>query len=182
MRIAIDHVAVLTADVERLRAAAPTWLRAGDVETFPSEGTVECYLRPTAAGAPSVLVVEPIADGPYRSALDRRGPGLHHVAWTTDDLDRAVDRFVDIGLRVHEVTATARAHGTAWMYRDGLPLLVELIETSERVAAAQPAVRIDLPATIAGFEQPPLPGLTTAIGERPDLVIRVGSESWAMRP
>ena len=182
MRTVVDHVAVLTTDVERLRSTAPTWLRAGDIETFPSEGTAECYLRPTVTGAPSILLIEPVARGPYQRALDRRGAGLHHVAWVTDDLDRAVDRFVEIGVHIHDVTATTRATGTAWLYRSGLPLLVELLETSGALTPEPSMVRVEVPSTTGPIEPMPLPDVSVTVAEHPDLVLRVGSNWWTVHP
>ncbi len=50
----------------------------GPVDTFEAEGTKEIYVNYGNAG--SLLLMEAIGPGPYQRALEKRGPGLHHIA------------------------------------------------------------------------------------------------------
>ncbi|MEL7238718.1 MAG: VOC family protein, partial [Planctomycetota bacterium] len=84
----LDHVAILVRSiedtVERLgQLDAPS----GEIEAFPGEGTRELYLgEPGRAGR--LLLLQPLGDsGPYARAMAKRGPGLHHVAFRTRDID-----------------------------------------------------------------------------------------------
>ena len=43
-------------------------------------------------------LLEPVAEGTIARYLDRHGPGIHHVAVATDDIDAALTRARDLGI------------------------------------------------------------------------------------
>ena len=43
-------------------------------------------------------LLEPVAEGTIARYLDRHGPGIHHVAVGTDDVDAALTRARDLGI------------------------------------------------------------------------------------
>lgn len=121
----LDHVAFLVPRIEpvaeRLIALG---LAAEAVAEFPSEGTREQYLGDPARPG-RVLLLQPLAPGPYERALTKRGPGLHHFALQVPDLDAYA-----AGLRgwlLHPKSLTSRASaGTLWLARPGVAALVEV--------------------------------------------------------
>lgn len=126
----LDHIAFLTPSLDDARRAlADLDLAQQAVESFPAEGTRECYL-----GAPErvgrILLVEPAGEGPYADAMVRRGPGLHHVALTVEDLDAFVADVVDgSGWLVHPRSfETKRTSNTIWLARPGVQALIECFE------------------------------------------------------
>lgn len=139
----LDHVALVTPDiVAAIERATDLGLSAGPVETFPGEGTRECYL---GSGAARLLLMQPIdADGPYARALARRGPGLHHVALTVGDLDAFLYALEGWLLHPRSV-ATIAISRTAWLARPGVGCLVEVQEAPPPTGAASIA-RVEVPA------------------------------------
>jgi len=62
------------------------------------ESTLE-YLEPT----------DP--DGPIGRFLEKRGPGIHHLALEVDDIDAAVKELLDKGVRMIDKEPRIGAHG-----------------------------------------------------------------------
>jgi hypothetical protein len=73
----IDHIALLVKDVEESEKSMPADLVRNQVERFEAEGTKEQYLTSDADHSGSILLMQPVGDGPYKRAMAKRGPGLH---------------------------------------------------------------------------------------------------------
>jgi methylmalonyl-CoA/ethylmalonyl-CoA epimerase len=96
----IDHIGVAVADLDeavglyRERFGMPEQHR----ETVEEQG-VEAVLLGLGAG--HVELLRPL--GPHTAVgryLERSGPGLHHVAYQTDDIDSALEAVRSAGLRL----------------------------------------------------------------------------------
>jgi methylmalonyl-CoA/ethylmalonyl-CoA epimerase len=96
----IDHVGVAVEDLDQAvalyaeRLSMPVQHR----ETVEEQG-VEAVLLGVGAG--HVELLRPL--GPETAVgrfLERNGPGLHHVAYGTDDIDSALDAIRAAGLRL----------------------------------------------------------------------------------
>jgi methylmalonyl-CoA/ethylmalonyl-CoA epimerase len=96
----IDHVGVAVEDLDEAvalyseRFAMPVQHR----ETVEEQG-VEAVLL--GVGESHVELLRPL--GPETAVgrfLDRNGPGLHHVAYGTDDIDSALEQVRAAGLRL----------------------------------------------------------------------------------
>jgi methylmalonyl-CoA/ethylmalonyl-CoA epimerase len=94
----IDHIGVAVEDLDEAvvlysrRLAMPVQHR----ETVEEQG-VEAVLL--GVGESHVELLQPL--GPETAVgrfLDRNGPGLHHVAYGTDDIDSALDAVREAGL------------------------------------------------------------------------------------
>lgn len=86
---AIDHVGIAVANLEEALAA---WGRLGlgepVIEEIPDQG-VRVAMLPVRTG--KIELLEPLRpDSPVGRFLERRGPGLHHVALRVDDLEAAL--------------------------------------------------------------------------------------------
>jgi hypothetical protein len=84
--------------------------------------------------------------------MQRRGPGLHHVAVGVPSVETYVDRLA----RQHsprwllhpKSLASLKAYATVWLTRPGIPALVEVFEQPDMVSAREElAVGIGLPCT-----------------------------------
>ncbi|MBT9545813.1 MAG: hypothetical protein IV090_10530 [Candidatus Sericytochromatia bacterium] len=95
--------------------------------SFPAEGTMEQYVD-IPEGAPRLLFLQPIAEGPYARALKKRGPGLHHIGAKTASLQALIPRLSEQGLFLHPISIQTLTQGVAWLCRPGLPFLIELSE------------------------------------------------------
>lgn len=126
----LDHVALLVESVMAgRRFCAEQGYALGPVDEFPAEGTRECYVGEAHASG-RLLLMEPIADGPYRRAMAARGPGLHHIGIAVPDLDAYVLGLPRSSWYLHpRCLPTLRTGQLAWLARPGTPLLVEVAQS-----------------------------------------------------
>lgn len=158
----LDHVGVLVADVAAAVPIASTRLQfeAGPVESFPGEGTRECYL---GSGPARLLLLEAAGPGPYQRALEKRGPGLHHVAYRfAGPLEASLPLLP--GWLLHPHSLASMPQGTLWLARPGVPLLLE-ITRGETEADGDLAVEVAVSASEAARLFRHLPGLDATAGE-----------------
>ena len=95
----IDHIAIAVNDVE---ASAKVYQKALGIdeiefETVESEG-VKVAIIPMENGR--IELMQPTKDdSPIKKFLDKKGPGLHHIALQTDDIDGEVERMEGCGVQ-----------------------------------------------------------------------------------
>ena len=95
----IDHIAIAVNDVE---ASAKVYQKALGIdeiefETVESEG-VKVAIIPMENGRIE-LMQRTKDDSPIKKFLDKKGPGLHHMALETDDIDGEVERMEGCGVQ-----------------------------------------------------------------------------------
>ncbi len=96
----LDHLGIA---VRRLDAALPFYrdllgIRLLDIETVESDGVRVAILE---LGEGHLELLEPLNPQSHIATfLDRRGPGLHHLALSVSDVEAAVKAFMDAGLRM----------------------------------------------------------------------------------
>ena len=127
-----NHIAFLvrsvcdSAEIEDLGAYPK-----GPAEKWDGEGTLEIYVGPEKAIG-RLLLMEPIADGAYRRAMEKRGPGLHHIAIDVLDIEAYISYLSGTGWLLHPQTIkTLKASRTAYLARPGIPMLIEVQERKE---------------------------------------------------
>lgn len=108
----LDHVGVATPDLET--ASLPYTLLGlpleGDDEVVPSQGV---RVRTFRSGDALVELLEPTtSESPIRTFLEKRGPGLHHLALRVEGLEREMVRLRGAGARFVSETPQAGRHGT----------------------------------------------------------------------
>ena len=95
----IDHIAIAVNDVD---ASAKVYQKALGIdeiefETVESEG-VRVAILPMENGR--IELMQPTKDdSPIKKFLDKKGPGLHHMALETDDIDGEVERMEGCGVQ-----------------------------------------------------------------------------------
>ncbi len=95
----IDHIAIAVNDVE---ASAKVYQKALGIdeiefETVESEG-VKVAIIPMENGR--IELIQPTNDdGPIKKFLDKKGPGLHHLALETDNIEGEVERMEVCGVQ-----------------------------------------------------------------------------------
>lgn len=120
----LHHVALLVPRLEpALAGVRALGLEAGPIEAFPAEGTREAYC---GQGAARLLLLEATGPGPYRRALAKRGPGLHHVAVAVPDGPAFA---TSSGWLLHPRTLATQPQ-TLWLARPGVGALVEVLHGS----------------------------------------------------
>lgn len=133
----LDHVAVLVSSLDGLAPVlARHGLAADGVREFPKEGTRETYVSGGRREG-RLLLVEAAGPGPYSRALEKRGPGLHHIAVAVASLAGFTGRLASSGWLVHPYSLRGNGRpADLWLCRHGVPTLVEVLEDP---AAASPA-------------------------------------------
>ena len=128
-----SHVAVLVPSVRK----AADYLRQfdfqiGKEEDWDGEGTREIYIEKDKAN--SLLLMEPIKPGAYQRALEKRGPGLHHLAIDVSNLEAYIESLAGSGWLLHPMSIKTMKHSqTAYLARPGFPGLIEVQERNELI-------------------------------------------------
>ena len=134
----IDHVGVAVADLdEALDLYATAYgMTVAHRETVPDQG-VEAVLLDV--GENHVELLRPLSeDTPVGRFLASRGPGLHHVAYQTRDIDATLRTLQDHGLRLIDSTPRTgiRASRVAFLHPSASGgVLTEIVEPAEVHAA-----------------------------------------------
>ena len=180
MQLILDHIGILTPSLEGSASHFPPGFTLHEPELMASEGTREQYATLDSKRGPSVLLLEAVQDGPYRRALDKRGPGLHHLGLATDSIEQATAELHRLGLLLHPISLTTQSHGCVWMCRPGVPFLVELYKPRDLEAAEHAPVRIDLPAGSQGGGLIPqlLPNLIVQAHDLRDLTLTIDGQTF----
>ncbi|RNJ78551.1 MAG: methylmalonyl-CoA epimerase [Nitrosopumilus sp. H8] len=95
----INHIAIAVNDVEESARIYKEALGASSVqfETVESEG-VKIAIIPLENCR--IELMQPTGDSsPIKKFLDKRGPGLHHIALETPDIDGEVERMRGCGVQ-----------------------------------------------------------------------------------
>lgn len=126
MKIVASHVAILVPSVQK----AADYLRRFDFQIeemheWDSEGTREIYVEKNKNN--SLLLVEAFKPGPFQKALEKRGPGLHHLAIDVLDLENYIHSISDSGWLLHPKSLHTMKHTkTAYLAKPGFPGLIEV--------------------------------------------------------
>ena len=129
MKSSLNHVAFLVRSIEEsVESESIKSDACGEIEEFPSEGTRELYLG-KGHDMGRLLLMQAIGDGPYKSALEKRGPGLHHIAIDVEDIDSFVDQLAGSGWSLHPKSLIFyKENKMIFLCRPGTPVLIEINE------------------------------------------------------
>ncbi|HVY49914.1 MAG TPA: methylmalonyl-CoA epimerase [Minicystis sp.] len=133
----IDHVAIAVNDVDQ---AIATWkkvfgLEPKEREVVASQKT-EAVLLPV--GESNVELIAPKGNEGLAKFLEKRGPGIHHVAVEVEGIEAALAFLKALGVPLVDETprAGARGHKVAFVHPKATGgVLVELVEPAEGHAA-----------------------------------------------
>jgi methylmalonyl-CoA epimerase len=130
----IDHVAIAVRDLE----AAIAWYAEvfgatlEHREIVESDGVEEALLR--VADSYVQLLTPTRDDSPVAKYLEKRGEGLHHVAYRVDDCARALDIVKAAGCQVIDQTPRPGSRGTTVAFihpKASFGTLIELVQENE---------------------------------------------------
>ena len=125
----IDHVAIAVADID---AALAKWAALGleaTVREVVASQKTEAALLPV--GETSIELIQPKGNEGLAKFLEKKGPGLHHVAVEVEGIEGALELLKSIGVPlIDEVPRIgARGHKVAFVHPKATGgVLVELVE------------------------------------------------------
>jgi methylmalonyl-CoA/ethylmalonyl-CoA epimerase len=132
----LDHVAVCVDDID---AAAALWHRAFGLEARQRE-VVQSQKTAVALlplGETNIELISPRGNEGLARFLEKRGPGLHHVAVEVEGIEDAIALLEGLGIAMidHTPRTGARGHKVAFVHPKATGgVLVELVEPSEHEA------------------------------------------------
>ena len=131
MQLVLDHVAIALSSIA---SALPTYelltgATGSEPEHVPGQGVNVVFL---GEGEGRLELIEPAApDSPVGRFLERRGSGLHHIAYRVPDLEATLRQLEVAGIRLIDSQPREGAHGrrVAFVHPTGMHgVLVELVE------------------------------------------------------
>ncbi len=131
----LDHVAIAVASIARALPTfeALTGARGSAPESVDAQGVAVSFL---GEGAGKLELIEPLSpESGVARFLEKRGPGLHHLAYRVTDLAGTLDRLAAAGVQLIDRTPRPGAHGqlVAFIHpRSAAGVLVELVEEQKR--------------------------------------------------
>jgi len=127
----VDHVAIAVRSIE---AALPFYagglgVEGHAIEDVPSEGVRTCFLD---TGETHVELLEPLGPGtPVDRFLQKRGEGMHHIAFRVGDIEGAMRQLKNAGFALLSDTPKPGSRGSrvAFLHPKGTHgVLYELVE------------------------------------------------------
>lgn len=127
------HVGIATPDAAGLVALSEDLLDVPEAHEETFEDLSVTFLD---CGGTYLELLEPLpdAEGPIPRYLDRHGPGLHHVAFGTDDVSAALERARELGIEPidDEPRPGAWGHEVVFLHPgDTGGVLLEFVESGE---------------------------------------------------
>ncbi len=127
----LHHAAIVVPSIEEARATYVDILgfRAGEVEHVADQkvDVLVCF-----AGEQRIELIQPACDSsPVTRFLEKKGGGLHHLAYLVDDVAMAIEKLEAAGLQMIDHAPRPGAHGTRIAFvhpRATGGVLTELVE------------------------------------------------------
>ena len=108
----LHHVAIVVKSIEEARATYVDVLGMGATEPeHVADQKVNVLVL--FAGTQRIELVEPASeDSPVSGFLEKRGGGMHHLAWRVDDVAGAIATLEARGVRMIDRAPRPGSHGT----------------------------------------------------------------------
>lgn len=123
----VDHVGIAVSSIDDSRSLFEflTDATCSPVENLDAQGVAVAFVG-------SLELLEPLGpESPVARFLERRGPGMHHVALRVPDLEEALERCRRQGLELVDESPRpgARGHRVAFLHPGSTGgVLIELVE------------------------------------------------------
>lgn len=126
-----DHIGIIVRDLARAAAAyGLLGFGPGEEITAPAQG-IRALVLATGRAGETLEIFTPLGDGPVRSSLEKRGEGLHHIAFAVPNIVAELARLRAVGVRLVDETPRPGLHGwpVAFIHPNGgAGVLIELVQ------------------------------------------------------
>ena len=123
----LTHIAIVTNNIEETIQTYEALLgvKAGTPVNVPDQGVISAYIPMEGVG---IEIMQPtIPHGGIQKFLDKRGPGIHHMAVSVGDKEKAIAQYESAGVRL--IVGTANGKKSAFIHPKGTGgVLIELSE------------------------------------------------------
>ncbi|WIV66664.1 methylmalonyl-CoA epimerase [Natrialbaceae archaeon AArc-T1-2] len=123
-----DHAGVATDDATALSELYTELLGLEVVHEETFDGMSVVFLD---TGNGYLELLEPVEGGTIARYLEERGPGIHHLAFATDDIDAALEGARELGIELVDETPRPGAwgHTVAFLHPKSTGgILIEFVE------------------------------------------------------
>ena len=112
MIVRLDHIAIAVPDLQAAieRFADDFGLQLAGTEDVPTEHTSTAFLP--IEGTQIELIHPMDGQGSVQKFLDKRGGGIHHLCFESDDIEADMKRLTEKGYRFLSDAPKPGAHGT----------------------------------------------------------------------
>ena len=107
----IDHLGIAVRSIEEARGFYHDvlGLELGGIEEIPDQKVRVVFFQ---IGEVRIELLEPTSnDSPVARHLEKRGPGLHHIAYRVDDLSTTLAALKSAGVKLIDESPRDGAHG-----------------------------------------------------------------------
>ena len=131
----LNHIGIAVGSIDEQRPFYEQMLglEFEGLEDVPSQKVRVAFFR---AGDVRLELLEPTEpDSPIANFLEKRGPGLHHLAFTVQDIQARISEFKQAGLRMIDDEPRSGAHHMqiAFMHpKSSFGVLTELCEPAQK--------------------------------------------------
>jgi methylmalonyl-CoA/ethylmalonyl-CoA epimerase len=125
----ISHLGIA---VSSLEAVLPFYRDVLGMPETPIDNADGAQIRALVAGEALVELMEPMkSDSPVGKFLTKRGPGLHHICFSVDDIDAALARCKAHGVQLIDEVPRIGAEGKRIAFLHPKSTAGVLVELSE---------------------------------------------------
>ena len=130
----LNHIGIAVRSIEEQRSfyEGTLGLEFENVEDVPSQKVRVAFFR---AGDVRIELLEPTSsDSPVAKFIEKRGEGLHHVAYTVSDIRARIEQLQESGLRMIDETPRQGAHQMQIAFihpKSSFSVLTELCEPAK---------------------------------------------------
>lgn len=134
MIVALDHIAIAVPDLEKAikRFMEDFGLEYKGTDDVPAAKTSTAFFPLPET---SIELVHPLnGEGPVQTFLDKKGGGLHHLCFRSDDLDADIVRLKEKGYRFLSEEPSIGAHNCRVIFihpKDCDGVLIELNQPAD---------------------------------------------------
>ncbi len=129
----IDHVAVAVADLDAVLGAyrKVLGLEPEHRELVADQKTEAAMLR---LGESAIELIAPRGNEGLEKFLEKRGPGMHHIAVEVEDIGAALEELRAAGTPLidQQPRLGARGHRVAFIHPKATGVLLELVEVGHK--------------------------------------------------
>jgi methylmalonyl-CoA/ethylmalonyl-CoA epimerase len=94
----IDHLGIAVEEIESsLKKYELLGLTVGEKHKFEEAGLEIQFID---AGGVKIELLQPLAEGTIKNFLEKRGPGLHHIAFQVEDIELQLKRLSREGMEL----------------------------------------------------------------------------------